>query len=223
MSRPKQRSLVMTVGGDLMGLPQIANEALAESQYFSGDPDKVAWDIFMYILDRDDLVDEAFENAWPKNGVVPFALSKGLSLQDAEDISQKTARMVWQQFTQFKPYIASWNTWILMIAERQIAKFWRDTEKEKENQGLESVTIEQGTVEIDRPGWSVPAVCRKWIESEDPDRAQFASVILAVYYNFEWIPPTSSQMARAIGISRSKCHRLFNWFARDVIYMEMIK
>jgi len=210
------RQSLMRVGGDLMGQPDIVHEALGETY-----TEKDAWDVFMCLLDIYDLLHEAFRNAWPDNGVVPFAISKGLTFQDAEDISQKTAAMVWDQFKQFKPYIASWNTWILMIAERQIAKHWRDTEEERDNEAIGNIV--QETIEIDRPGWSVPIVCNRWIESGDQSRANFARIILMAYYNIEWVPASSTKMARATGVSRKKCLYYFRWFATEVISMEMTR
>lgn len=213
---------MLTKYGQLFRVPDIAEESYEEMFCLDLDPAdyRTAWALFMDIIGRHEKLQDAFGNAWPKSGVVPFFIGKGYPLDAAEVISQETALSAWRNFLTFMPWLSAWNTWILTIARRRAVDYLRhNVERQVQTAPLELIVIgknDQRVARISEDGWSVPTICMKWIESGSPARSAIAWSVLRAYYDQDWEPIGSLKMQSEIGLSEQACINLFRQFAKEV-------
>lgn len=218
---------LIATGGDLFGQEGIAYEASCEFQDMVEPGEKpivVAWDVFLQLLEAHGKVVASFEAAWPRKGVIPFAISRGLQLADAQDVNQLTMMSVWRNFLNYQPWKAAWSTWILHAATNHINRrlsVWYEPQflDPYPDQLLES-NAEQESMVVDDRGWAVPIIIEEWRQRGDQRYVKFAEMLLAVYHNLDWIAPTGNAMAAHVGVSRSFCYKLFREFAEEVIERE---
>lgn len=211
-------SIIMSLG-ELFGYPDIAREVLEEFGDFikeDQDPLAVSWSMFIELLDAYDVLASAFEKAWEQNNIVGFAISKGMTVQDAEDISQKVAMAAWRQIYGYKPWLASWNNWIFAIARNQIRKFFRDMKKDMECEDYDDLEIEtDDEIEIDKLGIGVRETSISWMRSGNKGMAKFGAAMFLLYHNWDWFEPTSAEMCRITGMSKTSCYRHYHNFIRE--------
>jgi hypothetical protein len=191
------------------------------------DPRATAWSGFIEDLHRNDLLGKAFNAAWPDNGVVDYILKgSSLTLQAAEEISQETALKVWKGMRAYKPWLMKWQSWLLMIARRELIT-WNRYEQLR----MQLRTIERDYTELlDREpetsstvptGWSIPIVCDEWIKRHGGHgRAKLASMIVVAYDGGGYLPPTSAAMQEITGASVGSLHSWWHEFIEEVLERE---
>jgi hypothetical protein len=76
---------------------------------------------------------------------------------------------------------------------------------------------------LEQRGWSIPEICREWIECVPEDaKAAFAAQILAIYQGqSEWVGPSGTKMCTLVGLdkssgSRTKVYRWWKEFIEEV-------
>lgn len=219
--REKAESFIVKMG-KLFGCPEIAEEVLDIFEPFvkdGEDPIEVAWSMFIELLDAYGILANAFESAWGTNLVFEQGIGMGLTEQDAEDISQKVAMSVWQQIYEYKPRLASWNTWVYAIARNQISNFLRDTAREKGCENIDNLEDElecEDDIDFDETGLAIEDTCKRWIGGYNKTMAKFAAAMLLIYYNWDWMEPHSAEMVGLTGLSKATCRRCWISFVREV-------
>jgi hypothetical protein len=117
--REEARPVIETIGGEIFGEPELAENALDDFDHWYKDgnrPSVVAWNVFVYYLDLNSLLEDALNRALKQPNLVPY-LRKFLREEDAEDAAQKAKIAAYRNFKRFRPYQPnSWFGWQYMIA-----------------------------------------------------------------------------------------------------------
>lgn len=216
-------ALLKPIGSEKWGLPGIVYEAAHEAKIQPWHVPLVAsWETFVRLVDAHNAWQQAFSHAWPKYGVVPFAIGKGLTVMDAEEVSQETGIRVFRSMASYRPWVSAWNTWVLHVAGNVIDTFLRNEyylEEERRQEIIHEMRLQEEGAAHGEKGWAVPFVCADWM-SRGKKRAMFASIMLASFNNDGWMPPTGSDVAELCGCSRKTCYTMFRQFAMEVKEVE---
>jgi len=212
--------LLLKVGGGTFGVESAALDAIEELPATikpGEDPIAVGWQVFMDLLEMYGWEAMAFSNAWPPSGVIPFLVGKGMDFLSASEVSQETALSAWRSFRQFKPYCSAWQTWLLNIAERRRIDWLRKKYRRPQEDLVDVVIEHRDTIVItDDRGWSVPEICREWMESRSRAKAAMAQNLLLAYYGESWSPIDGKDMQQLTGLTANGCTNLFKRFVEEV-------
>lgn len=226
------QQMLLDVGGDIFGEEIIAYDVGQDLWRApdGADPRIIGWYTFYGILEDCGSLDDAFTSAWNEQRVMRFIVRRGLTMPDAEDVKQNTMIQAWKSLHHFKPWRGHWIPWLLNIAQWRVTDFLRkewytdqipvsfdeiDAMLDRQGSGNRRVHPDSkylsSTFVITKRGWSVPIVCKRWIEeSRSPERARFAQIILQNYYGYDWVGPTGTKMEDLVGNTYRK--QLWIWW-----------
>lgn len=230
--REEAEPVILTIGGEIFGEPQLAENALEDFDFWYKDGDRpsvVAWKTFVYYMELDNALEEALNRALAVPDLRKYLL-KRLREEDAEDIAQRAKIKAHKYFHNFKPYYPnSWHGWQYMIAKRLAIDFFRVWKVDRVFDLTDATELLPEHEFAYFPegydprgdGWAIPVVCEEWMESDNPRKAQFAAQLLLMYHNLAgWNPLYGNRMQEIVGASPSTLHFWFSEFSQEVIRRE---
>lgn len=202
---------MMEYAGDCFGFPEIAHSTIIESEHPLFD----TWARFMLLLGDLGLVNTAFVNAWPENGVVPFISAMNISTQAAEDISQVTAISAYTNMQRYKPWMSKWSTWIFIIAKRLAFDYVKSYHyRNVDHVGIDVNLIEDVETCVDNREIYLWSTINEWMHGSR-DQVIFAGLVeLAALHG---VRLTGQYAINTTGMNKSKLFRLKQKFFRDVV------
>jgi hypothetical protein len=171
------------VGSETFGLPYLMEAAVEVAQAAPRGTDLVVmtWDTFVRLMYQNEADREAFDHAWPPEGVVRFLVSQNLDIEAAKQVSQETAISAWRSLRYYKAYRSAWNTWIIHLAIRRRVDYLRRVYRRPRTAPLELATHHETITVAEERGWSVPIVAAEWLASAEPIQRQVAADVMAAY------------------------------------------